>query len=512
MPSAPTKPLFDWLDDRAAGVLLHLTSLPSSTGIGNLGHGAYCFIDFLEASGMQVWQLCPLGPTGYGDSPYQCFSAFAGNPYLIDLEALVTADLLRPFELQPLEALDRTRVDYGELYALFWPILKLAYKRFAESGADSVLDYGSLAGFRAAQENWLEDYARFIAIKAAFDNSCWLDWPATYRDADKARTKQLSAAMREEADAQVFYQYVFYAQLAKLRHYASAKGVDILGDVPIFVALDSADVWANRDLFQLNRDGSPEAVAGVPPDYFSADGQLWGNPLFDWDKHRADGFRWWVHRVRSNLEFYDIVRLDHFRGFESYWAVPAGETTAINGRWVAGPGLELFEAVRAACPEAKLVAEDLGVITDSVEALREATGLPGMAVLQFAFGGGADNAYLPHNYKRNTVAYSGTHDNDTSIGWYQGVDDKTRDHVRRYLSVSGDAISWDLVRAALRSSARMAIVPLQDLMSLGPEARLNSPGAAEGNWQWRFTEDQLDRLRDESAAYLREQNALFGRI
>ena len=270
-------------------------------------------------------------------------------------------------------------------------------------------------------------------------------------------------------------------------------------------------MWANRELFQLKKDGKPKAVAGVPPDYFSADGQLWGNPLYDWEVHQNTKFAWWIDRIKANLEFYDIVRLDHFRGFESYWSVPANETTARNGEWIQCPGFELFKAIQVACPDAKLVAEDLGVITEEVNALRAATGLPGMAVLQFAFDGEADNAYLPHNYSRNTVAYSGTHDNDTTLGWYREEGAKTQDHLRRYLTVSGDEIAWDLVRTAIKSSALMAIVPLQDLMSLGSEARLNTPGAAMGNWQWRYTPGQLDELQTNSAAYLKELLELYGR-
>jgi 4-alpha-glucanotransferase len=305
---------------------------------------------------------------------------------------------------------------------------------------------------------------------------------------------------------------LFYAQLAKLRSYAGSKGVEILGDAPIFVALDSADVWANRSLFQLKKDGKPKAVAGVPPDYFSVDGQLWGNPLYDWQAHQDSNFAWWIERIKANLEFYDIVRLDHFRGFESYWSVPAKDTTARNGKWIECPGLELFQAIRAACPDAKLVAEDLGVITEEVEALRQATGLPGMAVLQFAFGGDAENGYLPHNYSRNCVAYSGTHDNDTTLGWYRGLDAKTQDHIRRYLSVSGDEIAWDLVRSAIKSCANMAIIPMQDLLSLGSEARLNTPGAAVGNWQWRYQPNQLVTLQQNSAAYLKDLLELYDRV
>jgi 4-alpha-glucanotransferase len=499
------------LSERTAGVLLHVSSLPSETGIGNLGDGARRYIDFLDASGMSIWQICPLGPTGYGDSPYQCFSAFAGNPYFIDLQPLVAEGLVTDDEFARLAALPRDHVDYGAVYNTLWPLLRAAYERFKASKKKQFLDYGSLAKFRQIQALWIEDFALFLALKEHFGGVCWLDWPTGYRDAASARTQDIPDEVVDTAEAHVFYQYIFYAQLTRLRAYAGSKGVEIMGDAPIFVALDSADVWANPELFQLKKNGQPKAVAGVPPDYFSADGQLWGNPLYDWAAHETTNFAWWIERVRSNLEFYDIVRLDHFRGFESYWSVPAGETTARKGKWIPAPGLKLFEAIHEACPGAKLVAEDLGVITDEVNELRKATGLPGMAVLQFAFGGEADNAYLPHNYDRNCVVYSGTHDNDTSLGWYRSLDEATQDHIRRYLGVSGEAIAWDLIRAAIRSSAHLAVFPLQDLLSLGTEARLNMPGSPVGNWQWRYLPHQLDQLQNDSAPYLREQLKLYGR-
>ncbi|MGC6423437.1 MAG: 4-alpha-glucanotransferase [Lentimonas sp.] len=509
--SEPTTPLYNWLNERTAGVLLHFSSLPSVTGIGNMGDAAYRYIDFLSASGLRVWQICPLGPTGYGDSPYQCFSARAGNPYFIDLEPLLANGLIHNGELDTLRKLPNDHVDYGSLNQAFWPILKKAYERFKQSRADHLHDYGSLKAFKKRESAWLEDYVRFIAIKDRCGGQCWLDWPAEYRSYAKASKSELEPEIQNTADAHTFYQYLFYSQLAKLRTYAGSKGVEILGDVPIFVALDSADVWSRPELFQLNKNGSPKAVAGVPPDYFSADGQLWGNPLYEWKQHQETGFAWWIERIRSNLNFYDIVRLDHFRGFESYWSVPAKETTAKRGKWIKAPGLELFSAIKDACPDAKLVAEDLGVITDEVEALRLATGLPGMAVLHFAFGGDADNGYLPHNYNHNCVAYSGTHDNDTTLGWYMGLDEDAKGHVRSYLGVSGDTISWDLVRSTIQSCAHMAIFPLQDLMNLGSDARLNTPGVPVGNWQWRYQPYQLDELEAQSADYLREQLFLFGR-
>lgn len=504
-------PLYNWLNERMAGALCHISSLPSSTGIGNFGSGAYRFIDYLSTVGLKIWQICPLGPTGYGDSPYQSFSAFAGNPYFIDFDAFVDGGLLSGSDLETLRSLPTDHVDYGWLYSEVWTVLEKAFQAFAASGMDAFSDYGSIASFRARESHWLEDYALFTALKEQNGGACWLDWPEEQKDFKKAKNRRKTKSLQSAIDAQVFLQYIFYAQLQKLRTYASGNDVQILGDVPIFVALDSADAWSNPELFQLDDNLQPTAVAGVPPDYFSEDGQLWGNPLYAWEAHEASGFSWWIDRMRSTFSFYDIVRIDHFRGFESYWSVPAGEATARNGKWIKSPGLELFHAIKKACPDARIVAEDLGVITPKVEALREQTGLPGMAVLQFAFGGEDDNAYLPHNVTSNTVIYTGTHDNDTTIGWYGSVDDEVREHVRRYFNVSGEDIANELIRGAVKSTAMLAIIPIQDLMGLGSEARLNTPGAAAGNWQWRFQLDQLDHLEAEGAMSLRQLLSDYGR-
>ena len=509
--AALSPPLYNWLNERMAGALLHVTSLPSTTGIGNLGTEAYRFVDFLHGCGMRVWQICPLGPTGYGDSPYQCFSAFAGNPYLIDLEPLVAAELLTEADLDSLRELPQDRVDYGALYHNFWPVLETAFENFAATGADELLDYGSIAQFRKSQAYWLEDYALYTALKIEHQGACWLEWPEKSRDYAQAKKRRKTKALKTAMEAQVFYQYLFSAQLQQLRAYAGERGVDILGDLPIFVALDSADVWSHPELFQLDDELQPTHVAGVPPDYFSEDGQLWGNPLYDWQQHQATGFAWWVERIRANLSFYDIVRIDHFRGFESYWSIPAGESTARNGEWIKSPGWELFCAIQQACPDARIVAEDLGVITSEVDALRQRTGLPGMAVLQFAFGGDDENAYLPHNLDPNTVIYTGTHDNDTTLGWYRSESEEVRDHVRRYLSVSGNNIAEDLIRCAMATVANLAIAPLQDFMGLGGNARLNKPGTSTGNWQWRYTPEQLAALQDEQAPQIRELLAQNGR-
>ena len=505
-------PLYNWLNERAAGVLLHPSSLPSPTGIGNFGQSAYQFVDLLAESGLSVWQMCPLGPTGYGDSPYQCFSAFAGNPYLIDFVPLLEAGLVKPEDLEGLRGLSTQRCDFGALYEHFWPVLEKAHRRFVASATGSVLDYGSFKAFCSSKSAWLDSYSLFMGLKVHFGGKCWLDWPEEFKDAKQGAKRTLPAEAAAAKELHAFAQYLFSAQYHKFRSYAAKKGVRIMGDLPIFVALDSADVWANQALFQLKEDGHPRSVAGVPPDYFAADGQLWGNPLYDWTVHAAEGFVWWLKRIEANLELYDFLRIDHFRGFESYWAVPGDAETARDGNWEPAPGLELFQTIAKAYPEARIIAEDLGVITPEVEALLAATGLPGMAVLQFAFGGEADNTYLPHNLLHNTVLYTGTHDNDTSLGWYAQTDSKTRDHVRRYYGISGENIGWDLIRSALRSSAKLAILPLQDLLSLGSEARLNTPGQAEGNWQWRVHTEQLLQFRKESSAYIKELNVLYGRL
>ncbi|QYY35174.1 4-alpha-glucanotransferase [Ruficoccus sp. ZRK36] len=504
-------PLFPWLTSRHAGVLLHPTSLPGDLGIGKLGREARRLIDFLSAAGMRYWQLCPMGPTGFGDSPYQCFSAFAGNPYLIDLYPLVGFGLLKDDELKPLRRLPANHVDYGELYQRFWPILDLACERF-DGAADGLPGYGSYVEFCKREEEWLSPYAAFTACKAHFGGKPWSEWPKKVRSYAAFQKSDLPGKLKAQIEAVRFTQYLFFSQWGELRSYAADKGVEIIGDIPIFVAFDSADVWSRPELFQLDASGQPTAVAGVPPDYFSPLGQLWGNPLFNWDALKAEGYAWWLKRLEANFALYDVVRLDHFRGFETYWAIPAGAKDARGGEWKPGPALDFFKAVQKAMPEAKLIAEDLGEITPAVREMHKATGLPGMAILQFAFGSGSDNLYLPHNLDRNSAIYPGVHDNDTTLGWYRSVDGRTQDHFRRYFGVDGSVPQWDCIRAAYRSVSRLAIIPLQDLFNLGSEARLNRPGEAIGNWQWRYGSTQLDALWRESAAYLRSLGDLFGRL
>ncbi len=503
-------PVFSWLQDRAGGVLLHPTAFPGDQGVGVLDAAADRFLEFLAASGARLWQVCPLGPTGYGDSPYQCFSSFAGNPYLIDLAALVSAGLLLDDDLGPLRELPRDRVDYGWLYVTKWPALFKAFEAFKTAGRPAL--FGDFEKFKAAKAGWLYAFTLFQAMKDHFDGRPWWEWPKDVRFFENARSSPLAAELADQAEAHAFFQYLFFGQWDRVRARAHELGIEIVGDAPIFVARDSADVWAHPGLFQIDRTtGRPRAVAGVPPDYFSADGQLWGNPLYDWAAHRADGYAWWIARLRANFELCDIVRIDHFRAFDTYWSIPADATDARGGEWLPGPGIGFFHAVKAALPDARLIAEDLGELFPSVVELRDATGLPGMAILQFAFGGDAGNLYLPHNQRANSVVYPGTHDNDTTLGWYASADEKTRDHVRRYLRVSGAEIGWDFVRAAYASVGNLAIIPLQDLFSLGSEGRFNTPGEPAGNWQWRYEAGRLARLHAESAPYLRELAELCGR-
>lgn len=504
-------PLFNWLGERSVGVLLHPTSLPSPHGVGVLDESATAFLDFLALAGIRSWQICPLGPTGYGDSPYQCFSSFAGNPYLIDLAVLSRAGLLSDAALAPLRALDPDHVDYGALYEQKWPLLFAAHAAWRRN-PKLTLPYGDFDVFRANNAEWLESYSLFSALKEHFGGRPWWEWPPAVASFAAAEKSPLRRQLESRTEAYAFIQYLFFGQWSQLRAHAARRGISIIGDTPIFAALDSADVWANPQLFQLDpKTRRPKFVAGVPPDYFSADGQLWGNPVYDWEAHAAQGYAWWLARLRANFALCDMVRIDHFRGFEAYWAVPATAPTARTGSWCPGPGLEFFRAVQAAMPDAKLIAEDLGVLTPATIALCNATGLPGMGVLQFAFGGGADNLYLPHNHRANSVIYPGTHDNDTTLGWYATTDEKTRDHIRRYFRISGQEAGWDFIRAAYASVANLAVIPLQDLLGLGSAARFNTPGKSQGNWTWRYRAEQLRALGENSAGYLRALSALYGR-
>jgi 4-alpha-glucanotransferase len=500
-------PLFQWLKERSAGVLLHPTSLPGSTGIGTLGREARHFIDFLAESAIKNWQVCPLGPTGFGDSPYQCFSAFAGNPYFIDLETLVSQGLLNEEDLADLKRLPQDRVEYGAQWLLRWPVLKKAFRTFISEGSRA--DKSEFAAFKKSKKEWLDPYARFVALKGRFGGRSWQNWPEELKQYAIAKKTITKAELGDEIEIQAWCQFEFFRQWLSLKSYANSRGIQIFGDIPIFVAMDSADVWTHPGLFEMDSNLKPRAVAGVPPDYFAADGQLWGNPLYEWKRHKATNYAWWMARLRASFELYDIVRVDHFRGFDEYCKIPADAENAREYEWIPGPGLDLFEAISRQFPQAKLVAEDLGIITDSVRRLVEATGVPGMKVLQFGFEGATD--YLPHNGIPNSVLYPGTHDNDTAWGWFNKQSEPVQDFLRRYLQVAGEAVPWDMIRAGYASPSRLFIVPMQDLLSLGSEARLNTPGQAVGNWQWRFTREQLDALWSGSSEYLKGLAKLYER-
>jgi len=504
---------------RSSGVLLHPTSLPGPFGVGDLGPEAWRFADFLAAAGQRIWQVLPLGPTGYGDSPYQCFSAFAGNPILISPEKLVVQGLLSVADLEHVADFPASRVEYASVNRFKRQLLERAFTNFQKQSSPDLRE--RFQDFQSANASWLDDYALFMALKEAHGGeSVWTKWEEGVAERQPGALAAWSTRLDVEVEKHKFWQCLFFLQWADLRRGCGERGIQIMGDLPIYVAHDSADVWAHPELFSLKPNGEPENVAGVPPDYFTATGQLWGNPLYRWEAHARTGYQWWIERLRSAFAVFDICRIDHFRGFAAYWEVPAGETTALHGRWAPGPGAALFEAVEKALGKLPIVAENLGVITQDVEALRSQFGFPGMSILQFAFGNDPQAPdFKPHNYARNRVAYTGTHDNDTTVGWWtgSGVGDSTRTvedirkeraFARQYLDLDGREINWVFIRAVLASVADVAMFPLQDVLGLGSEARMNLPGTSSGNWRWRFTADMLtaahlDRLKELSVAYER---------
>jgi 4-alpha-glucanotransferase len=488
-------------NERLSGILLHPTSLPGPYGIGDLGPPAYRFADFLAETGQSLWQVLPLGPTGYGNSPYMSFSAFGGNPLLISPELLAEEGLLRPEELETSPD-DRTdRVRFEQVIDAKLRMLGKAYRRFSLHEAALPAEYSA---FRELHAFWLEDYALFMALKEAYGGRVWSEWEESAMRRDPAALLRRRNELAERVRFHEFVQYVFFKQWSSLKEYCHGKGIRIVGDIPIYVAYDSSEVWANRELFHLDGKGKPLVVAGVPPDYFSATGQRWGNPIYRWDVMAERGFSWWIERFRMNFVLADILRLDHFRGFEAYWEIPAGEPTAENGRWVKGPGDELFNAARSALMNPgvgfDVIAEDLGVITPEVDALRDRLGFPGMRILQMAFGSDPKASdYRPHNFIPGCVVYTATHDHNTTVGWFTaepgtqttqsaGEIARERSFAARYANGDGSEIHWDFLRLALASTAGMAIFPLQDLLGLGTESRMNRPGSTGGNWEWRFRE------------------------
>lgn len=504
---------------RSSGILLHPTSLPGRFGIGDLGEGAYRFVDFLVVTGQSLWQVLPLGPTGFGDSPYQCLSSFAGNPLLISPQRLVDEGFLEKDDLKPTPRFPAEQVDYGRVIEYKNALLEKAFSNFNRTTDTSLR--ADFLGFIHQADGWLDDYALFRALKDEHGGAAWNNWELGLARRERSVMADALARLRDKIDAQKFYQYLFFKQWDALKRYCHRHSIKIVGDVPIFVAYDSADVWAHPDFFKLNDAGNPITVAGVPPDYFSKTGQLWGNPIYDWDRMRANGFKWWMDRLRATLQVVDIVRVDHFRGFAACWEIPAGDKTAERGRWVEVPGREIFTILKSDFGELPIIAEDLGVITPDVEALRNDFGFPGMRILQFAFRN-STNTDLPHNYVHNTVVYTGTHDNDTAVGWFNSKAGagSTRDAAQiererrfclQYLHSAGEEIHWDFIRAAMASVADTAIIPLQDVLGLGSEARMNLPASTEGNWRWRFRQDALTgdlkkRLKQITELYVRGRN------
>ena len=492
---------------RASGILMGISSIPSKYGIGCFSKEAYEFVDQLEQAGQQYWQILPLGPTGYGDSPYQSVSTFAGNPYFINLEDLIEKGLLTRGECESCDwGGSESYVDYEKMYMSRYKLLRKAYER-ADLSKDE--DY---ADFLKEEQNWLTDYCLFMAIKNDQKGICWIDWPEELKDRHSKAVKEAEKELEEEIDFYRFQQYCFTTQWRKLKAYANEKGISIIGDVPIYVALDSSDAWANPEMLQFDKDHNPKSVAGRPPDAFSATGQLWGNPLYDWKKLKATGYDWWVQRMQHCLELYDVVRIDHFRGFDEYYAIPYGETTAQKGKWEKGPGMDLFNTLNKKIENLRVIAEDLGFLTKSVLEMLKESGYPGMKVLQFAFDGSENSSYLPYKYEHNCVVYTGTHDNETTKGWLENLQGHDRDFVREYINCYEAPVNdcvWALIRTALASVADLAIIPIQDYLCLGNEARMNVPATLGDNWKWRLTKGQIS---DMTLYHMREVTRIYGRL
>ena len=489
---------------RKSGVLLAISSLPGKYGIGCFGKEAYDFVDFLVAAGQHYWQILPLGPTGFGDSPYQSFSTFAGNPYYIDLEELIKLGLLTKKECDKADLKDEDGlVNYEKIYFGKMPLLKKAFQRFDVTDKKFVQ-------FCRDEKEWLDDYALYMACKEEEGGISFLEWDKDLRTRKAAAVKEAKKRLSNEILYYSFLQYFFFEQWGKLKKYANEAGVEIIGDIPIYVAADSADTWANPKLFQLSKEYYPIAVAGCPPDMFAATGQLWGNPLYDWDYHKSTGYAWWIQRIRHCFRLYDVVRVDHFRGFDTYYSIPYKDPTAEFGHWVKGPGIDLFRAVRAELGDLRIIAEDLGFLTPSVYKLMKKCGYPGMKILEFAFDGNAENEYLPYNYSSNCVVYTGTHDNETVQGWFASMKPADRKRVKEYLGIkSAKTLHTEMIRVAFSSVADTAVIPMQDILGYGNEARMNTPSTMGINWMWRMKDDVLSK---ELAEDLYRMTKIYGRL
>jgi len=492
---------------RKSGILLPIASLPGKYGIGTFGKEAYNFVDLLALAGQSYWQILPLGPTGYGDSPYQSFSTFAGNPYFIDLEMLISEKLLTDKECDAVNfGKSKDYIDYEKIFYARFDILKIAYERSKHKEEEKYKLF--------CEENsyWLDDYALYMAVKNSFGGVSYIEWDEDIRTRQEEAIKRYSEKYADEVDFYKFLQYKFDLQWKALKAYANDKGIKIIGDIPIYVAFDSADTWANKELFQIDENGYPIAVAGCPPDGFSATGQLWGNPLYRWDYHKQTGYKWWIYRIKHCYELYDMVRVDHFRAFDEYYSIPYGDPTAEFGKWKKGPGLALFKAIKSELGEVDMIAEDLGFLTDSVIKLVKKSCFPGMKVLEFAFDSREDSDYLPHNYEKNTVVYTGTHDNETIVGWFKSMKKEDRQMAYDYLGVdefeSDKAIAWAFIRLALGSVSNLCVIPMQDYLALGSEARINTPATLGGNWVWRmkkgaFTKQLAKEIKKVTRLYAR---------
>lgn len=489
---------------RSAGILLHPTSLPSKFGIGDLGQNAYRFVDFLAETKQKLWQILPLGPTSFGDSPYQCLSAFAGNPLLISFEKLVEDGIASKKILEDVPDFPDDKVIYGDVIEYKFETLEFVYEHFKKNPNKRIID--KFEQFCEEEKNWLDDYALFIAIKDYFDGKAWNNWETEISQRKTEALEFFKNNLKEEIEFHKFIQFIFFKQWMELKSYANSKGIKIIGDLPIFVAFDSADVWTNRHLFEVSEDGKPLYIAGVPPDYFSPTGQRWGNPHYKWEKMEKDDYKWWRERISALLKVTDIIRIDHFRGFYNYWKIPGDAPTAETGEWVFGPGEKFFSTIEKYFGKLPIIAEDLGILVPGVYELRDKFNFPGMKILQFAFGTNGEKKFLPHRYIRNCVVYTGSHDNDTTLGWWNSIQNDgtdTKDFFLKYSGSDGKDICKDMIRLAYSSIADIVIIPLQDFLRLGSEARMNFPGRPDGNWSWRFKWNQItDELKDEVRTFV----------